>query len=300
MDLHGNLITQISGLSNLRELKVLNLAGNQIKCVNNLDLKGLLNLQELNLRRNRLRKLLGFGEVPQLQKLFVSNNEIHSVEDMSSVAKAISLREVTVENNPVSVGGECVSFLVSYLPQLVLLSNMQITEQVRKAAQTWRKNKELNSSTFLDLSSDVSLNIHREEIISNARTNWELIRSQTKCITTQSVSTNFVYKDLKINSDFVLTPIVLNKNEKISKNTAKQRAGTANVMKMSAILPDKKFVRSSSQETENSQNTSSSNTSNNNEFFRLPPILVPILNKMEGSSGGGGIKKWGSLSSIGK
>lgn len=292
LDLHGNLITHIGGLSELRELKVLNLAGNQIKSVGMSDLKGLTCLQELNLRRNRLKKLLGFGDVPQLQKLFISNNEVQTVEDMSSIAKSINLREVSVDNNPVSVGGDCVSFLVSYLPNLLLLSNMQITDQVRKAAMAWRRNKEASNAAFLDLTSDVCLNVHREEIISNARTNWELLRSQTKCITTKNSST--IYKDIKINSDFVLTPLC--KPE--IKNT-RRRINTAH----SKILPDKKLtvIRTSSQETENSQNTSSSTTSNSNEFFRLPPILVPIINKMESSTNiqQNTIKKWGSLSSIG-
>lgn len=76
LDLHGNQITQVGGLSNLSELKVLNLAGNQIRILGNYDLQGLRSLQELNLRRNRLKKLLAFGETPQLIKLFLNNNEI--------------------------------------------------------------------------------------------------------------------------------------------------------------------------------------------------------------------------------
>lgn len=76
LDLHGNQITQVAGLSTLSELKVLNLAGNQIRIVGTNDLQGLCSLQELNLRRNRLRRLLGFGETPRLLKLFLSNNEV--------------------------------------------------------------------------------------------------------------------------------------------------------------------------------------------------------------------------------
>lgn len=78
LDLHGNQITQVGGLSTLSELKVLNLAGNQIRVIGTYDLQGLRSLQELNLRRNRLKHLLGFGETPKLQKLFLSNNELHT------------------------------------------------------------------------------------------------------------------------------------------------------------------------------------------------------------------------------
>lgn len=76
LDLHGNQIAQVGGLGNLKELKVLNLAGNQIKNIGTHDFYGLHSLQELNLRRNRLKKLLGFAEVPSLSKLFISNNDL--------------------------------------------------------------------------------------------------------------------------------------------------------------------------------------------------------------------------------
>lgn len=126
---------------------------------------------------------------------------------------------------------------------------MQITEQVRKAAMAWRRNKETSNAAFLDLTSDVCLHVRREEVISNARTNWELLRSQTKCLAISKTPDPGV----KLESDFVLKP------EKKIKVPA---------------LADKKIKRTSSQE---SQNTSSSS----GDFFRLPPILVPIINKME-------------------
>lgn len=131
---------------------------------------------------------------------------------------------------------------------------MQITEQVRKAAMAWRRNKETSNVAFLDLTSDVCLHIRREEVISNARTNWELLRSQSKCLSGKTADSN-----VKLDSNFVL------KTEKKIKVPA---------------LADKKIKRTSSQE---SQNTSSSNTSSG-DFFRLPPILVPIINKMEQKS----------------
>lgn len=78
LDLHGNQLTQVGGLTNLSELKVLNLAGNQIRTMGGTDLQGMCSLQELNLRRNRIKRLQCFGETPQLQKLFLSNNEIQA------------------------------------------------------------------------------------------------------------------------------------------------------------------------------------------------------------------------------
>lgn len=221
---------------------------------------------------------------------------------MCSLAKATNVREIAIDNNPISLGGDCVSFLVSYLPHLLILNNMQITEQVRKAAMAWRRNKETSNAAFMDLTSDVCLNVRREEVISNARTNWELLRSQTKCLAAKTSNVVNVSRNLKPDCDFILTSLA--KPEfKNSVPRTKQRL-ISNTTKV-PVLPDKKLniVRTSSQDTENSQNTSSSNASSN-EFFRLPPILVPIINKMEqktepSTSKEDSIKLSGSLSSIG-
>jgi leucine-rich repeat-containing protein 49 len=292
LDLHGNQITHVGGLGSLTELKVLNLAGNQIRYIGLGDFQGLTSLQELNLRRNRLKKLLGFGETPNLSKLFISNNDLQSVEDISSLAKSCNLKEISIDNNPVFLAGDCVSFLVSYLPQLNKLNTMQITEQVRKAAMAWRRNKESTNSAFMDLTSDVCLNVRREEIISNARTNWELLRSQTKCLTAKS-SSNVAknVNNLSLDSDLILTSFGKTKTKTYASITTKV-----------PLFTNKKLIRTSSQDTDNSQNTSSSNTSSN-EFIRLPPILLPIIKKMEQKSETGSkensIKLSGSLSSIG-
>lgn len=78
LDLHGNQILDVGGLNTLSELKVLNLAGNQIRNIGVVDLQALKSLEELNLRRNRIKKLLAFGETPNLQKLFLSNNDLQT------------------------------------------------------------------------------------------------------------------------------------------------------------------------------------------------------------------------------
>jgi leucine-rich repeat-containing protein 49 len=217
---------------------------------------------------------------------------VFSVEDISSLAKSCNLKEISIDNNPVFLAGDCVSFLVSYLPQLNKLNTMQITEQVRKAAMAWRRNKESTNSAFMDLTSDVCLNVRREEIISNARTNWELLRSQTKCLTAKS-SSNVAknVNNLSLDSDLILTSFGKTKTKTYASITTKV-----------PLFTNKKLIRTSSQDTDNSQNTSSSNTSSN-EFIRLPPILLPIIKKMEQKSETGSkensIKLSGSLSSIG-
>lgn len=179
LDLHGNKITSIAQkICQLQELKSLNLAGNSLRQINGDDFKGLVQLKELNLKRNKIKKMAGFDDLRCLERLWLCHNDLQRVEDMSAIAKAINLKEVTLESNPVSLGGDCVSFLVSYLPHLSLLSQMQVTEQVRRAAMAWRRNKEISDANYSHLSSDVCQTIRREEVISNARTNWELLRTQ--------------------------------------------------------------------------------------------------------------------------
>lgn len=162
---------------------------------------------------------------------------------------------------------------------------MIITEQVRKAAMAWRRNKETTNAIYMELTSDISLNYRREEVISNARTNWELLRSQTRCLTNNVSSVDKTLKDLKPDSDFVLTSLAKVTSAKPSATSSgvltKSKTYT-NIVTKVPLLSDKKssmLNRTSSQDTDNSsQNTSNSSS---NELFKLPPILVPILNKME-------------------
>lgn len=51
---------------------------------------------------------------------------------MSSLAEAISLIDISLDGNPVALGGDCTPFLVSYLPNLLTLTNMNVTDQVKK------------------------------------------------------------------------------------------------------------------------------------------------------------------------
>lgn len=59
-----------------------------------------------------------------------------SIEDMSSIAKAVQVREISVDGNPVALVGDCVSFLVAYLPHLQLLSSMQVINNTKEYYST--------------------------------------------------------------------------------------------------------------------------------------------------------------------
>ncbi|XP_024939948.1 leucine-rich repeat-containing protein 49 isoform X2 [Cephus cinctus] len=278
LDLHGNQIVQISGLGELTSLKVLNLAGNNIKTIGCNDFQGLTSLKELNLRRNKIKKLLGFGETTQLQKLYLSNNDIQKIEDIGSLAKALQLREVTIDGNPVTLNADCVSFLVSYLPNLQILSTMQVNEQVRRAAMAWRTTKEQSNSAFLDLSTQVCVNVRREEVISNAKTNWELLRSQTKCFASNASKTNNIKSDhvrgLQLQSS---NKFDAGRTKGLDKSKSK---GFGSLTSINEHVEAKKMsFKKRSNSSDNVFRTACPDKVNALDF-KLPPILVPIINNL--------------------
>ncbi|KAJ8928190.1 hypothetical protein NQ314_019253 [Rhamnusium bicolor] len=175
LDIYDNQLEQIQYLDALENLRVLLMGKKQASYSIFINSNSHVHWFDFFNNNSRIKKIEGLENLKK-NRGFRSTR----VEDISSLAKSSNLKEISIDNNPVSLGGDCVSFLVSYLPQLTKLNTMQITDQVRKAAMAWRRNKEITNATFMDLTSDVSLNYRREEVISNARTNWELLRSQTK------------------------------------------------------------------------------------------------------------------------
>ncbi|KOB64173.1 Uncharacterized protein OBRU01_24521 [Operophtera brumata] len=335
LDLHGNRIGKVCGLSNLSELKVLNLAGNQIKCIGQTDLQGLVSLRELNLKRNRMTKLLGFHHTPKLQKLYLGNNDLQSVEDVASLAEAISLIDISLDGNPVALGGDCTPFLVSYLPNLLTLTNMHVTDQVRQAAMAWRNNKEAAHAAYCALGGISQQEARRDQIINNARTNWELLRSENKCF----VSIPSAVKNEEIDKEFALEVSATVITQSGSKQTmeiaappdvvmtlqqpetedsdCKTNNSDSNIKIVSEHVPKpspmKKLIRSATtrkaperrvnfSDRSASQDTDASHSTSTSSDLRLPPILLPIISSLENVKLADGnepiLKRWESISSV--
>jgi leucine-rich repeat-containing protein 49 len=69
LDLHGNRITHITQkISQLQELKSLNLAGNLLRQIQANDFAGLCCLKELNLKRNRIKKINVSDDLHNLER----------------------------------------------------------------------------------------------------------------------------------------------------------------------------------------------------------------------------------------
>ncbi|XP_023939956.1 leucine-rich repeat-containing protein 49 [Bicyclus anynana] len=327
LDLHGNKITKVGCLSNQSELKVLNLAGNQIKCMGPTDLQGLVSLRELNLKRNRLRKLLGFQNTMKLQKLYLGNNDLQSIEDVSSLAEATSLTEVSLDGNPVALGGDCTPFLVSYLPNLTTLTNMHVSDQVRQAAMAWRNNKEAAHAAYCALSGSAHQAARRDQIINNARTNWELLRSENKCFVTTATSP--IEKESEIETvdetnsgetqtvETTVIPDLIASTRKVDNEISECKVNNISTQAFSDISTPKpmtqKLQRSSTarklsdkrvnfSERSASQDTDASHSTSTSSDLRLPPILLPIISSLENvklnDSTEPVLKRWESISSV--
>lgn len=209
-----------------------------------------------------------------VSSLWLCHNELQNIEDLSSIAKSINLKEITIENNPISLAGDCVSFLVSYLPLLNSLNQLQITEQVRRAANAWRRSKENTDQNFQHLSTDVSSSIRREEIISNARTNWELIRQANIINGSQRQGSQFK-KTIKTapkltphnsssSTSTTSSSNVIMENGK-AKNSSRQLIDVAKRQKP-------KLLKSSSAENSSTM-ASEKETDGECDYFHLPPVL---------------------------
>lgn len=197
---------------------------------------------------------------------------------MGSLAKALQVKEVTIDGNPVTMSTDCISFLVSYLPNLQILSTMQVSEQVRRAAMAWRTTKEQSNSAFLDLSTQVCVNVRREEVITNAKTNWELLRSQTKCITSGASKIGAIKNDhirgLHLKNSSQIDTVRLKGLDK-----AKSKAFGSLTSINENIESKKIHFKKRSNSSDNMFKTSTTERANALEF-KLPPILLPIINNL--------------------
>lgn len=196
---------------------------------------------------------------------------------MGSLAKTQQIREITIEGNPVALNLDSTSFLVAYLPHLQILSSSQVTEQLRRTAIAWRTAKERSNASFLDLSSQVCANARREEVISNAKTSWELSRSQSKCFSASgrlSAIKNDRIRHLQLQNSRKFEAVKLKSLDK-AKSKGFGSLGAINVTTETRKLH---FKRKSS----SSENILTIDDSDRNCAleFKLPPILGPIINNI--------------------
>ncbi|XP_051836711.1 leucine-rich repeat-containing protein 49 isoform X3 [Antechinus flavipes] len=136
LDLYDNQIEEISGLSTLRSLRVLLLGKNRIKKISNLD--NLKSLDVLDLHGNQR----DVDNLPCLQRLFLSYNNISCFEDILCLADSTSLSDITLDGNPIAQESWYKHTILLHMMQLRQLDMKRITEEERRMASIVARKEE--------------------------------------------------------------------------------------------------------------------------------------------------------------
>ena len=121
IDISHNVLTSLSGLKGMRNLKTLNARDNEIASLVPVDT--LKSLTDLNISDNRLKKLPRFAtQFPSLEVLSVAGNQLEKPDDLLALRKLCSLKELDIQNNPVTVDSSVLENLsVNLLEKLDLV-----------------------------------------------------------------------------------------------------------------------------------------------------------------------------------
>jgi Leucine-rich repeat (LRR) protein len=113
---------------------VLNLGGNKIKVLENIEHLGVLT--ELNLRRNLVERIGNLGKLVNLQRLFLSNNRLETFESIDPLLALRSISELRLECNKISASKqeEYRTRMIHYFPSLKYLDLKPLTDSERKEA----------------------------------------------------------------------------------------------------------------------------------------------------------------------
>jgi Leucine-rich repeat (LRR) protein len=101
--LQSNFLTSIQGLSHLKKLRVLYLHQNRITSLDGL--AGLEFLHTLNVNVNALRSLRGVAYLPALSNLYAAKNALCSCEDVSDIQNLKKLTVLDLSDNRIDGDG---------------------------------------------------------------------------------------------------------------------------------------------------------------------------------------------------
>ncbi|CAL4073352.1 unnamed protein product, partial [Meganyctiphanes norvegica] len=177
LDLHGNQLHHVQGLQHLKELRLLNLAGNMLRHVNSL--RGLDSLVELNLRRNLIRTVGDLHYLPKLEKVFLGYNEIYRFEDIGCLSNCQKLRELSMEENPLSRQPQYFHQAVQRFFRLKKLDEHELTVECRRQAEKMmarQKEKERAQATR------ITDEEKRNSAITGALKHWGMVKKDVKHI----------------------------------------------------------------------------------------------------------------------
>lgn len=103
IDIAQNKIKSISGLKHLKLLRKIDLGANRIRVMNEDELSGLVNLEELWLGKNKIEHIGGLSKLTKLRRLDVQSNRLTKIENLE--AQVDTLEELYLAHNGITVEG---------------------------------------------------------------------------------------------------------------------------------------------------------------------------------------------------
>jgi protein phosphatase 1 regulatory subunit 7 len=102
-DIAQNKIKSISGIRNLTRLRKIDLGANRIRVMDEDELSGLVNLEELWLGKNKIERITGLNSLSKLRRLDVQSNRLTRVEGLEG--QVHTLEELYLSHNGINDEG---------------------------------------------------------------------------------------------------------------------------------------------------------------------------------------------------
>lgn len=140
-DIAQNKIKCIKGLKQLKHLRKMDLGANRIRSIDEEEMSGLVNLEELWLGKNKIEHIRGLSKLTKLRKLDLQSNRLTRIENLCG--QVDTLEELYLSHNAIDVvGAMCETGLA--LP-FVQLSTIDMT-----------RNRLTDTSPFAHLTSSLT------------------------------------------------------------------------------------------------------------------------------------------------
>jgi protein phosphatase 1 regulatory subunit 7 len=102
-DLANNKLKSIAGLRGLSNLRKIDLGANRIRVMDEEELSGLVNLEELWMGKNKIEKICGLEKLTKLRRLDLQSNRLEVVENLTSQLE--NLEEIYLAHNGITTEG---------------------------------------------------------------------------------------------------------------------------------------------------------------------------------------------------
>jgi len=137
LSLSTNAIIQIVPMQRLKNLRILSLARNNIKRIQNLE-DVAATLEQLWLSYNQIERLDNMAPLQKLHTFYISNNKIRSWEEVSKCSQLADLKNVLFLGNPCYTAPtkqENWPMVVRKIPNVVNIDGCMVSAAVRAEAE---------------------------------------------------------------------------------------------------------------------------------------------------------------------